>query len=222
MEWIWENEKKVLLENAPMILPILVQEEDGKTRIEAYTGIRAIAEAYEAHFAGRFFTKAAIDWLDSQLEPYVNRLGYYRESRGLYRWYEVYELNSEHPANSSKILPVTVQWNGNDCACELLLDLDAAYPAFIVKQDGKIVSAARTNEFDPCSSLPELTVETAPAWRGKGYASSNIAALGQFLLNKYPSVSYVCSRYNRASQKTAQNAGFVKIGRFYAYSAYKD
>lgn len=218
MEWQWENERELIEEEASMLVPILIQEEDGAYRIEAYEGVRPIAEAFAELFHGHFFSKRAIDWLDSQIEPWVNALGYYRESVGLYRWYEVYEKQSV----SGQPLDETERWDGEECESELLLDFSPDYPAYVVKKEGRIVSAARTNEFDPCDSCPELTVETTPAWRGKGYASSNITALANELLADFPSVSYVCSRYNRASQKTAIKAGFVKTGRFYAYTAYKD
>lgn len=218
MEWQWENEHELIEEGAPMLVPILIQEEDGAYRIEAYEGVRSVIETFVELFNQRFFTKKAIDWLDAQLEPYVNALGYYRESIGLYRWYEVYEKQDV----SGAVLPETERWDSNECASQLLLDLSPDYPAYVVKKEGVIVSAARTNEFDPCDTCPELTVETAVGERGKGYAVSNITALSNELLKEYPSVSYVCSRYNRASQKTALKAGFTKTGRFYAYTAYKD
>lgn len=218
MEWQWEDEGGLIAEDAAMLVPILIQEEDGAYRIEAYEGVRTIAETFAALFHGHFFSKKAIDWLDERLEPWVNSFGYYRENFGLYRWYEVYEKQLV----GGDVLPETERWDGNECESALLLDLSTDYPAYIVKKDGKIVSAARTNEFDPCDSCPELTVETAVGWRGKGYAASNITALANELLQTFPSVSYVCSRYNRASQKTALSAGFIKTGRFYAYTAYKD
>lgn len=220
MEWLWEDENALVAAGDALLVPILIQEEDGAYRIEAYEGVREIAEEFAKRFYRRFFSKEAIDWLDGRLEPFVNALGYYRESVGLYRWYDVYEKQSI----GGTPLPETERWSGTEEEYEsaLLLDLSPDYPAYVIKQNGVIVSAARTNEFDPCTSCPELTVETALGWRGKGYAASNITALSNELLKDYPSVSYVCSRYNRASQKTAVKAGFVKTGRFYAYTAYKD
>lgn len=218
MEWQWENEAQLISADAPMLVPILIQEEDGALRIEAYEGVRAIAEAFAEQFRGHYFSKKAIDWLDGKLEPYVNALGYYRENAGLYRWYEVYEKS----ACGGSPLAESERWDGEDCESALLLDLSSDYPAYVIKVDGVIVSAARTNEFDPCDNCPEITVETALGHRGKGYAVSNVTALANELLKKFPSVSYVCSRYNRPSQKTAQKAGFTKTGRFYAYTAYRD
>lgn len=218
MEWQWENEQELIENGASMLVPILIQEEDGAYRIEAYEGVRPIVEAFAERFHGHFFSKKAIDWLDGQIEPFVNALGYYRESIGLYRWYEVYEKQ----AVGGDVLPETERWDAEESESSLLLDLSPDYPAYVVKKEGVIVSAARTNEFDPCDTCPELTVETAVSERGKGYAVSNITALSNELLKDFPSVSYVCSRYNRASQKTALKAGFIKAGRFYAYTAYKD
>lgn len=218
MEWQWEDEQELISDGAAMLVPILIQEEDGAYRIEAYEGVRTIVEDFAVRFYGHYFSKKAIDWLDSQIEPWVNNLGYYRESVGLYRWYEVYEKQ----VIGGEPLGETERWDGKDCEMELLLDLSPDYPAYVVKKDGRIISAARTNEFDPCDTCPEITVETAPGWRGRGYAVSNVTALSNELLKDFPSVSYVCSRYNRASQKTALNAGFTKTGRFYAYTAYKD
>lgn len=218
MEWQWENEEELISKSAPMLVPILIQEEDGELRIEAYEGVRPIAEAFAEQFKGHYFSKRAIDWLDNQIEPYVNSLGYYRENAGLYRWYEVYEKST----CDGTPLTLSERWDGEDCESKLLLDLSPDYPAYVIKVGDVIVSAARTNEFDPCDSCPEITVETAIGHRGKGYAASNVTALSNELLKSFPLVSYVCSRYNRPSQKTAQKAGFIRTGRFYAYTAYRD
>ena len=85
-----------------------------------------------------------------------------------------------------------------------------------------IVSAARVNEYDPDESSPEITVETAVDYRGKGYGVSNVLALARALSEDGQRAQYVCSRYNRGSAKLAEKAGFAETGRFYAYTAYID
>ncbi len=216
---VYESEARLLASNAPMIVPMLIwQREDGLT-IEAYEGVTAVAEEFERRFASHPFSASALKWLDEALTPYCNTRGYYREIRGQLRWYRQYQLDRLNP---SAILSTTVRWEGEPNLSGLLLDLDPVWPTYVTVVDGVIVSAARTNEYDPNESAPEITVETAVEYRGRGYGASNVTALAKELAADGQSPQYVCSRYNRGSAKLAKKAGFAETGRFYAFTAYKD
>lgn len=219
IELTYESEGDLLTSGVPMIVPILLWEVDGILHIEAYEGVRSIAETFADRFAKHPFSTAAMKWLDEMLTPFCNAHGYYRESRGRYRWYHQYTYGE--PVDG--VIQSTSQfWEGTPSLSGLLLDLDPAWPTFVTVVDGVIVSAARTNEYDPDESTPEITVETAVGHRGKGYGASNVAALAAWLAEREEYPQYVCSRYNHASAKVAQRAGFRKAGKIYAFTAYKD
>ena len=217
---VYESESALFQEGAPMIVPMLIWQEDGNLRIEAYEGVREIAEEYQRRFARYPFSKKALDWLDEQLTPYCNEHGYYREVQGKYRWYREFLFTDE--AMDTEIQPTTIRWEGEPNLSGLLLDLDPDWLTYVTVVDGVIVSAARVNEYDPDLSSPEITVETAVDYRGKGYGTSNALAIARALAEDGERARYVCSRYNRASAKLAEKAGFVETGRFYAFTAYID
>lgn len=217
---VYESETAFLSDGAPMIVPMLIWQQEKDLRIEAYEGVREVAEEFARRFARHPFSKSALDWLDEQLAPYCHRHGYYRETQGKYRWYR--EFTYSHERGEACILPSTARWEGEPSLSGLLLDLDPHWLTFVTVIDGVIVSAARVNEYDREVSSPEITVETAVEYRGNGYGASNVAALAGALAEDGERARYVCSRYNRGSAKLADKAGFTETGRFYAYTAYQD
>lgn len=217
---IYESESSLFEGSAPMIVPMLIWQQNGDLRIEAYEGVRQVAEEFERRFARNPFSRSALDWLEVQLTPYCNRYGYYRETQGKYRWYRQFTYTGER--REEILLPTSVRWEGTPNLSGLLLDLDPDWLTYVTVVDGVIVSAARVNEYDSDESSPEITVETAVEYRGKGFGASNVAALAGALAQEGETAQYVCSRYNRGSAKLALRAGFAETGRFYAYTAYRD
>lgn len=220
-----EDERDILDEGYPIIVPLLVDEYDGDFEIEAYSGIESVATEFHSRFFGNFFSKSAIDWLDEKLRPYVEEKGYLRECTGKYKWYRRFEISSADLLAKDRVLDSTVMLTEGDY--ELLVSFslseqtERGLPTFVTLDGDKIVSIATVNEHSEDQKMLEITVETAPGYRGRGYAVSNTVALAEYLINNGFGVTYVCSRYNRASAAVAQRAGFVGAGRFYAYTAYK-
>ena len=216
---VYESACELFENRAPMIVPMLIWQENGELRIEAYDEVREIAEEFERLFSRHPFSRAALDRLDEMLTPYCNSRGYFREAYGKYRWYREFVYSGSCDAD---VQPSTVRWEGEPNLSGLLLDLDPAWLTYVTVVDGVIVSAARVNEYDPDVSSPEITVETAVEYRGKGYGASNVLALSRALAENGECARYVCSRYNRGSAKLAEKAGFKEVGRFYAFTAYRD
>lgn len=217
---VYESAGELFDSGAPMIVPMLIWQQNGELRIEAYDDVRETAEEFERLFARHPFSKSALDWLDTKLTPYCNSHGYYREAYGKYRWYR--EFVFSNGKRDGKVQESTIRWEGEPNLSGLLLDLDPDWLTYVTVVDGVIVSAARVNEYDPRVSSPEITVETAVEYRGLGYGVSNVLALSRALAEKGECARYVCSRYNRASAKLAEKAGFDEVGRFYAFTAYRD
>lgn len=217
---VYESARELFEKGVPMIVPMLIWQQNGELRIEAYDDVCEIAQEFE-HLFYRFpFSRVALDWLDEKLTPYCVSHDYFRESQGKYRWYREFIFSDK--CKEREVQPSTILWEGEPNLSGLLLDLDPDWLTYVTVVDGIIVSAARVNEYDPDVSSPEITVETAVEYRGKGYGVSNVLALSRALAEKGECARYVCSRYNRASAKLAEKAGFKEVGRFYAFTAYLD
>lgn len=220
-----EDERDIFEQDYPIIVPLLVDEYDGDYELEAYSEIASIAEEFHSLFFDRFFTKKAIDWLDERLRPYVEDKGYLRECTGKYRWYDRFEARDLRKLAHDRILDSTHRLDSGDyelfVSFSLAEQFEKGLPTFVTLDGDKIVSIATVNEHAKDQKMLEITVETAPSYRGKGYALSNTVALAEHLLEGGYSVSYACSRYNRPSRGLAGKAGFERAGRFYAYTAYK-
>lgn len=111
----------------------------------------------------------------------------------------------------------------NSLICGLRGLLSAGHLGFAVIENGEIVSAAVTH--DPVTEeeqLAEITVETVPAARRKGYASACVAALARELLSRGILVLYSCHSTNRASLAVAKKVGFEQYAQFYRFVGRRD
>ena len=93
--------------------------------------------------------------------------------------------------------------------------------AYVVIEDGMVVAIATVNERLERGGVAELTVETSPRYRGRGYALSTVTALCGYLLERGAIVAYCCRNTHTKSNKVARHVGFARVGRFYAVSAYR-
>ena len=100
--------------------------------------------------------------------------------------------------------------------CENLTTLDlVSVPASATVQGGRIVSAA-TAHF--CDGIYEICTETAPSYRGMGYATDNVTALSDKLVLAGETVCYLCSEKNVSSVRVAEKSGFIEVGKSYDYT----
>lgn len=219
-----ENDKEIFEAGYPAIVPFLIQEQDSEVYVEAYSGLEDIAEQYVLRFENEYFSDAALRWLDSNVQPYLEENGYYREKRGVMRWYHAYILNADDKINTSYIRKDSVLLTEPIRSMTLIKPaehLELSMPVFATVIDGVAVSVATVNPHSEDQNCLEVTAETAKAYRKNGYGASNVAALSKYLIENGYSVAYCCSRYNTPSKKIAENIGFKKDGRFYAVDAYK-
>lgn len=219
-----ENDQEIFEADYPAIVPFLMQEQDGDIYIEAYSGIEELATQFELRFENEYFSEAALRWLDANIREYLDENGYYREERGVMRWYHAYILNDKDRLNIDFIREDSVLLKEPIKSKTLIKPaehLELSMPVFATVVDGVAVSVATVNPHSEDQSCLEVTAETAVAYRKLGYGASNVAALTKYLLENGYSVAYCCSRYNRASIKIAEKIGFERDGRFYAVDAYK-
>ncbi len=228
-----ENEKEILSspERYPAIVPFLMEEYRGKTDFEIYRGIKKQAEAFLSTYEGRYFSKTALKALLASLDPYLEKHGFFRYHRGETVWYRHFELRAGAAVDPSLLRGDSFFLDadflkshadlGNATTFSLTELAEKALPAFVSICEGKVVSVAAVNENLSSDAMPEMTVETAVAYRGRRLASANAAALADYLLRRGRSVAYCCRYNHTASRAIARAVGFEEVGRFFAVSAYR-
>lgn len=100
------------------------------------------------------------------------------------------------------------------CDIELSGDDDVI---FAVIKDGKIEAYAGVNDTENANIAPEISVETAPSLRRKGYGSACVTRLAAHLLKKCRCVLYKCAADNTASSSLAEKCGFVLDGTRFSF-----
>lgn len=222
---ITEKDKNIFKSGYPMIVPFLVTEYGDDLEIEVYSGVKRFCKKLVKKYGKDIFSDEVLSELNEELEKYANFHGYEGETHERLRWYHSFSMRSTDNLDVSAILPSSVRIEEdiyeNLTTLEVKDNLEKNIPMFATLEDGKIASMACVNEYGEGQKMLEITVETAPEYRKRGFARSNTAALAKYLIEKGYSVAYCCSRYNIGSERIARSLGFDYVGRFYAYNAYK-
>jgi len=225
----FENDGEIFSAGYPGIVPFLMEEYRGEVSFEVYEGIRTLAETFRERYKGRYFGREALTFIARGTDAYLEKNGYERDTVGMTRYYYQYELTPEDSLDRSLIGQHTFRLreelldgiNENLTTFDLEELLKREIEAFVVIADGKVAAIATVNERFEEGSMPEVTVETAPAYRRRGYALSAVAALCDFLLSQGCSVAYCCRNTHTSSNHVASRIGFTRVGRFYAVAAYR-
>ncbi len=225
-----EKEKEILEAGYPGIVPFLMREERGEVSFEIYSGIEKEAIAFQKAFEGRYFTPKALTSISQAIDPYLSSIGYTRDDKGTLRYYDQYELSPSDQVNTALFKESTAhlteklleRLSDNLTTFSLEALLERGLESFVTVIEGRVVAIAAVNERLEEGGAPELTVETAVAYRHKGYGAACVAALAEYLVKKGSFAEYCCRHTHTASGRLARSVGFQKIGRFYAIAAYKN
>ena len=222
---ITEKEKNIFKSDYPMIVPFLVTEYGDDLEIELYSGVKRFCKKLVKRYGKEIFSDEALSELNEELEKYASIHGYEGEKHERLRWYHSFSMRNAENLDTSAILESSVKIKEdiyeNLTTLEVFENLEKNIPMFATVADGQIVSMACVNEYSEGQKMLEITVETSPAYRKRGFARSNTAALAKYLVENGYSVAYCCSRYNVGSERIVRSLGFDYVGRFYAYNAYR-
>ena len=224
-----ENDREIFDAGYPGIVPFLMTEYKGDLTLEVYSGAVSAANDFLSRFKGRFFTKDALSSIARSLDGYLQDNGYERDTVGETLYYYQYELTPEDTLDPSLIKENTKRLtpslykrlSGNLTTFSLEELLEKRLESFVVIEEGRAVAIATVNERLEAGGMPEITVETSPRYRSRGYAASTVTALCQYLLKKGVAVAYCCRNTHTKSNKVARRVGFKRVGRFYAVAAYR-
>jgi RimJ/RimL family protein N-acetyltransferase len=223
-----EDEEELLEAGAPAIVPVVFSRYKNKIELECYYGVYPQVRGFLLEKENPF-SKESLEELDALLAPYLKTIGYERPESGRLRYYRSFVLWDRKKLKREAILPTSrlltpgallkIRENLTDFDPEELLE--KKLPAAVTIVDGKLCSIATVNEHSENQRLLEATVYTAPAFRQKGFGSSNVALLCERLLLQKKGVVYCCSCRNQPSIHLAKQLGFESESRFYAVDAYK-
>jgi len=223
-----EFEKSIIDERYHIAVPFQITVYgDGRQECLVYSFCRDLAEAFEKKWPDPLAPEA-LEWLAGQLYSVMENLGYESESMVM-RSHSEYRLLPEKremlpvPGTGAALLTVladTDRVGAEDLELDAF-EMDGSNPEdamTVIRQDGRIVCFAAVNDMienDCTAGLDwiELNVECAPDYRRRGYATTCVAELTRYYLEKGKGVKYLCDEDNTASIRTAQRVGYDLYSR---------
>ena len=240
MRWldsfVTEDEKEIFDAEYPAVVPFLMEEYGNECRFEVYSGFERSARRFAGEFPEERFSEEALGKICAYSDEYLAERGYSRDKKQTASFYIRYEFTGSGRLLSLCLSDTTfflsdiyapgqslfVKKGGNITTFNLPSLVKKGIPAFVTLCGDRIVSIATVNETEEEKNILEITVETAPAFRKRGYAVSNTAALADYIQKLGKKAVYCCRATNLSSRKVAEHCGFEKSGRFFAVSAYRD
>lgn len=210
----------VLKHRLELAIPLEVREVEGKTYIRVWPRLAPLARKYQHTYQGELFSDEAIRFLVEGGTPYLNKKGYQVDPTIERREHILFGDAKERPIPKGiEVVPLSeeiIAENENLTEYDLVATLAAGVVAYVVIEDGKIVSIAATNEpmFVGIYAV-EIGVETAPLYQGKGYATACVCALTNHLTKEEIKTEAHIEYDNPASLRVFERAGYTKAGRAY-------
>ena len=223
-----EFEELVISSGYDVALPVEVflYEDERGLEIVSYSFTEKIAREFEKRFAYDPFSREARDFLYSGLTPVMDELEYSSKQSAERSFIEFRRGGLTTYADHADCEIISTLYGerfGDLPLDEFALDADDPCDRMaVVKVDGKIVCFAGLNDEIDGDGMAEITVECDPAYRCRGFASSCVCALADYLESLGKRVKYICLDTNEASIKTALRAGFVPYCRFMPYVCRKN
>lgn len=218
-----DGEELVRETNFDIAVPVHVETFDGETKVFAYPSVLSLCETYAARFAADLYSDAALAYLADGCAAFCTSLGYTKDKHSAVVGYNF--LPQGEPTCDFAFCK-RIRRDGkyeNLTTFDLSACLAAERVIFAAISEEKIVSVAvacETLMAENVGNSIEISTETAPDFRGKGYATACVAALSAHLLSRGYRALYKCRRENTASARVARAAGFEKTGDF-AYFVYR-
>lgn len=218
-----DGEELVREANFDIAVPVHVETFGGETKVFAYPSVLSLCETYAARFAADLYSDAALAYLADGCAAFCTSLGY---TKGKHSAVVGYNFLPQGEPTCDFAFCKRIRRDGkyeNLTTFDLSACLAADRVIFAAISEEKIVSVAvacETLTAENVGNSIEISTETAPDFRGKGYATACVAALSAHLLSRGYRALYKCRRENTASARVARAAGFEKTGDF-AYFVYR-
>lgn len=218
-----DGEELVREMNFDIAVPVHLETLNDETKIFAYPSVLPLCETYAARFAAEMYSDDALAYLSDGCTAFCDSLGYTKDKHSTVAGYNF--LAQREPTCDFSFCK-RIRREGkyeNLTTFDLSACLSAERVIFAVVDNGLIVSVAVTCEAltsENAGGMIEISTETAPSFRGDGYATACVSALSAYLLSRGYRALYKCRKENEISARVAIGAGFVKQGDF-AYFVYR-
>ena len=207
-------------------VPIHVEELYDETKIFAYPSAAPLCEAWQNRYADDLFSPDAVAFLRDGCADFCSALDYRADRHSAVVGYN---FLSNGDVNTGFTPCERIRREGkyeNKTTFDIAACLAAERVLFAVLRDGAVVSLAATCEAPAArgdeGGIMEISVETAPAYRGSGYATAAVAALTDWLSARGFTTLYKCRAENEKSARVAARAGLTRSGRFMYFVFRKD
>ena len=218
-------EKSVLKGISCIAVPVEVfVPQNGEPVVTTYSVSMDAAIRWEDRFKGDLLSFEAIDCLKREFATIAENIGYrYFESENEFML--EYDLSPDmhvtncpeeikvHKISSNAVLSRLCEASG----CDIEIADDGEDVLFAVVEDGKLSAYAGMNDVTYEDGSVEISVETAPDSRRKGFGMACVTALSNYLLGKGVTVRYKCSKENAASSALAEKCGFRLNGKRFSF-----
>ena len=195
------------------VFPLGLVLADGKRTVTSFQSFKPLAVWLDSLPEETLFTPQTRASLLEKAKPLLSETGYTGEvfSSTVYRMTDRTQIHRSCLLSSTELLlPEHRYRNLTECEPD---PLGEGYLCFGTVEKKKILSAASENPHPEDSPVIDIGVETAPGYTGRGFASSNVAALAYFLLDPGVTVTYIVEDGNPASARVAEKVGFMPGSR---------
>ena len=223
-----EFEDDILSSGYHIAVPVQIEKKSGgELKTIAYSFAIKKAEEFEKLFGNDPFSDEAVSFLHENIGSVMGQMefDYEHAADRLY-----YEYRCTAP-DTSKIIDCTEiidTLDGVDYEESLELDAFELDPdnkidrmAVIRNEDGKVICYAGLDDISDNDGLLEITVECSEEYRHRGYATSCVSKLTEYLISLGEGVKYVCENDNVYSKMTAAAAGYDLYKTVLPYVCYK-
>ncbi len=200
-------------------------------KIDVFPMYEKNAHIFLERFGNDAFSKDAISFIRENFGEEIKRLGFSEDEEETLTSNGLFVIKSPRDVREDVILSNTYRLSDIDISryrnmttYELQAYATLGVDAFVSVADGCIVSIAALNPDDSTDfgdfdcRVSEVGCETDEAYRCRGYAASNIAALARLTLQtKGGVVTYETHADNISAARAAVRAGFVHYGSSYYY-----
>ncbi len=221
----YDLEKTVLAGVNCFAVPIEVfVPSEGEVQITSYSVCVEKARQWEELFCDDILSEESLVWLENELSALVEKLGYRRvfnENEIMLEYVFTPDMHMPkckdsikvHRISSNAVLAELCEASG----CDIEIADDGEDVIFAVVEGGLLRAYAGMNDIYYEDDSVEISVETAPDCRRKGYGAACVTELVKYLTGKGKTVRYKCSSQNLPSSALCEKCGFEIEGTRYSF-----
>lgn len=197
---------------------------NGDNVITSYSFCIDKAIEWESRYGDDLLAEESVDWMKKEFSSVAEKIGYsYFESENEYMLEYIFVPGMQLPKMPEGIKIHKISSNAvlaelcRNSGCDIEIADDGEDVLFAVVENGIILAYAGMNDIVYDDNSVEISVETAPDCRRRGYGYACVAALTTYLIEKGITVRYKCSKENYKSSALCEKCNFKLEGRRFSF-----